>query len=83
LYNNQTCNIAKWLTLFFGLPFLPLNEVEDAFYDLQNLTPDFNLACLPKFSDYILNNYIIEGCPFPPSIWAEAPTDALQISQTL
>jgi len=66
LYKNQSSNIAKWLTLFFGLPFLPSNEVEDAFFDLQNLTPDFSLAYLSEFSDYILNNYIIEGCPFPP-----------------
>jgi len=26
LYKNQLCNIAKWLTLFFGLPyFIPLS----------------------------------------------------------
>ncbi|XP_008178294.1 uncharacterized protein LOC103307782 [Acyrthosiphon pisum] len=76
LYKNQSCDIAKWLTLFFGLPFLPSNEVEDAYFDLQNLTPDFNLTILSEFSDYVFNNYIIEGCPFPPSIWAEPPTDA-------
>ncbi|KAF0771692.1 Uncharacterized protein FWK35_00007153 [Aphis craccivora] len=82
LYKNQSCDIAKWLTLFFGLPFLPSNEVEDAYFDLQNLTPDFNLINLSEFFDYAFNNYIIEGCPFPPSIWAEPPTDAppLQIA---
>lgn len=26
---------------------------------------------LSEFSDYIFNNYIIERCPFLPSIWAE------------
>ncbi|XP_025417311.1 uncharacterized protein LOC112688361 [Sipha flava] len=76
LYKNQSCDIAKWLTLFFGLPFLPSNEVEDAYFDLQNLTPNFNLTNLSEFSDYVFNNYIIKGCPFPPSIWAEPPTDA-------
>jgi len=76
LYKNQSCDIAKWLTLFFGLPFLPSNEVEDAYFDLQNLTPDFSLTNLSEFSDYVFNNYIIEGCLFPPSIWAEPPTDA-------
>jgi len=53
-YNDQSSNIAKWLTMFFRLPFLPSNEVEDAFFDIQNLTPDFNLLCLSEFSDYIL-----------------------------
>ncbi|CAI6351923.1 unnamed protein product [Macrosiphum euphorbiae] len=31
LYKNQSCTIAKWLPLCFGLAFLPSNEVEDAF----------------------------------------------------
>jgi len=79
LYKNQSCVIAKWLTLFFGLPFLPSNEMEDAYFDLQNLTPDFNLTNLSKFSDYVFNKYIIKGCPFPPSIWDEPPTDAPRI----
>lgn len=43
-YKNQSCNIAKWSTLFFGLLFLPLNVVKDAFVDVYNLTPDLNLA---------------------------------------
>jgi len=52
--------------------------VGDAYFDLQNLTPDFNLTNLSELSDYVFNNYIIEGCPFPLSIWAEPPTDALR-----
>lgn len=75
-YNDQSSDIAKWLTMFFGLPFLPSNQVEDAFFDIQNLTPDFNLPCLLEFSDYILYHYIINGCTFPPSIWAEPPSEA-------
>jgi len=56
LYKNQSCDIAKWVTLFFGFPFLPSNELEDALLDLQNLFPDFDCAYLSKFSNYILNN---------------------------
>lgn len=63
--------------MFFGLPpFLPSIEVEDAFSDVQNLTSGFHLPCLAYFSDYILYNYIIEGCKFSPSIWAEPPSEA-------
>ncbi|KAL4132097.1 hypothetical protein QTP88_009312 [Uroleucon formosanum] len=50
--------------------------VKDAFFNIQNLTPDFNLSWLLEFSDYILYNYIIVGCKFPPSIWAESPSEA-------
>lgn len=37
-----------------GLPFLPSNEVEDTFFVIQNITPDFNLPRLSKSSDHIL-----------------------------
>jgi len=60
----------------FKIIFLPSNEVEDAFFDIQNLTPNFNLPYLSEFSDYILHNYIIIGCKFPPSVWAEPPSEA-------
>lgn len=33
---------------------------------------------LSIFSDYILYNYIIIGCKFPPSIWAEPLSEAPQ-----
>jgi len=73
-YNDQSSNIAKWLIMFFGLPFLPSNKVEDAFFDIQNLTLDFNLSCLSEFSDYTFYNYIIIGCKFLP--WTEPLSEA-------
>ena len=30
-HKDKTTDIGKWLTMFFGLPFLPSNEVEDCF----------------------------------------------------
>jgi len=50
--------------MFFGLPFLPVHEVTDAFIDLMSICPQD--AC-SEFGDYILNTYI-EG-QFPMEIW--------------
>ncbi|XP_050066333.1 uncharacterized protein LOC126555451 [Aphis gossypii] len=63
-YNAKQNETGEWLKMFFGLPFLPVHEVTDAFTDLMSICPQD--AC-SAFGDYILNTYI-EG-QFPMEIW--------------
>jgi hypothetical protein len=58
---------------FFGLAFLPTNDIEDCFVDLMADEP-LNDKC-SRFVDYILENYVTVNSKFPPTIWA-APPDA-------
>jgi len=53
-YNGKkTCDIGKWLSLFFGLPFLPQEQIEECFVvDIMSEAPTDN-RCV-KFADYVL-----------------------------
>jgi hypothetical protein len=64
-YNNKNSNIGNWLKSFFGLPYLPPEEVKVAFTQLisDRQTSDFS------FSDYILETYIIPDSKFNPTLW--------------
>jgi len=59
------------LKYFFGLPFLPPDEVADGFMELLSVAPE-NIT---TFTDYIVKNYIDDGCPFPPHLWAGIPSE--------
>jgi len=60
------------LQLFFGLSFLPANEVADAFTD--DIMPDAPASdTAMKFADYVLKNYIAVDSNFPPTLWAHPP----------
>jgi hypothetical protein len=70
---NAESDIGKWLTNFFGLPFLKPDEIEDCFVeDLFNEAPQ-DSRC-EQFSDYVLNTYITDT-HFPPTVWAEEPSE--------
>ncbi|KAF0760273.1 Uncharacterized protein FWK35_00017948 [Aphis craccivora] len=56
---------------FFGLPFLPPEEVEDAFTKLISDCPMSDFS----FSDYLLETYIIPDSKFNPTLWAGHPKD--------
>jgi hypothetical protein len=72
-YKNKCGEVGKWLSNFFGLPFLLPEEVADAFVeDIMADTPD-NEKCM-EFADYVLNNYIEETARFPPQLWACVPS---------
>jgi len=71
-YTNDD-ELGKWLKLFFGLPFLPPHEIENAFVELVSICPNIDIGCL--FSDYILNTYVEDDCLFPPKIWAQEPSE--------
>ncbi|XP_025192632.1 uncharacterized protein LOC112592693 [Melanaphis sacchari] len=70
---TKNSDLGKWLKLFFGLPFLPFQDIQNAFGELISICPDLNIGCL--FSDYILNTYVENGCLFPPEIWAQEPSE--------
>ena len=71
---DNNSDIGSWLKLFFGLPQLPANEVEDAFVEdiMPNATQDPEVE---KFCDYICDTYITSDSRFPPRMWARMPDD--------
>ncbi|KAK7580165.1 hypothetical protein V9T40_000794 [Parthenolecanium corni] len=71
-YNSNKSEVGSWLKLFFGLPFCDPYEVSDAFVEIINIAPRDERAL--KFADYILETYVMEGCPYPPELWAEKPS---------
>jgi len=63
--------MSEYLKLFFGLPFLRPDEVDDCFVtDIMALLPPNN-SKLTAFTDYILEMYVREDSRYPPSLWAE------------
>ncbi|KAL4113924.1 hypothetical protein QTP88_017476 [Uroleucon formosanum] len=59
--------MSEYLKLFFGLPFLRPDEVNDCFVtDIMALLPPNNLK-LTAFTDYILEVYVREDSRYPPS----------------
>jgi len=63
--------MSEYLKLFFGLPFLRPDEVDDCFVtDIMALLPPNN-SKLSAFTDYILEVYVREDSRYPPSLWAE------------
>jgi hypothetical protein len=48
-------------------------EVEDIFVDLMSVAPDGE-KCI-TFADYLVENYVSNDSKFPPSLWAEIPSD--------
>ena len=65
---------------FFGLAFLPTNDIWDCFVDLMADAP-LNDKC-SRFVDYILENYVTVNSKFPPTIWA-APPDLVRDSSVV
>ena len=72
LYKDKSSDVGKWLSKFFGLPFLSENEVKDSFAEdiMFNAPDDDNCS---KFADYALECYIAENSIFPPCMWASVP----------
>jgi hypothetical protein len=69
-YKDVNNDVGNFLKLFFGLPFLAPDEVEDSFIDdLMAIAPDDERV--GKFTDYVLQNYIAPDSDFPPYVWAE------------
>jgi len=73
LIKNNT-EIGLWLKYFFGLGFLPPEQVDDGFAELISVAPTNNHT----FTGYILENYINKESQFPPNIWAETPINNIR-----
>lgn len=70
-YENQESELGRRLKYFFGLPYLPPNEVGDGFTELLSIAPN-NIT---PFTDYIVKNYTEDGCSFLPDLWAGIPSE--------
>lgn len=56
---NRQCEIGKWSTFFFGLPFLDCNAVEDCF--VEDLMSDLPIAL--TISDVLLIFVFLDAIP--------------------
>ena len=72
-YKEKTCEIGKWLSSFFGLPYLSPDQIEDCFVDDIMTESPTDSRCI-KFADYVLETYISPESRYPPSFWAATPT---------
>lgn len=70
-YKNNNSEVGKWLKYFFGLPYLPSDEIEIAFSNLIAIAPPDGFY----FSDYVFSSYILPNSNFNPSLWAGKPDD--------
>ncbi|KAJ8304917.1 hypothetical protein KUTeg_018500 [Tegillarca granosa] len=62
------------LALFFGLPFLTPDSIEDSFVeDIMGDAPNDNRC--HQFADYILDGYVAETSSYPPLMWAAVPDE--------
>ena len=56
--------------------FTPKNHIFSNFRGGRGRAPlDPPLRCT-KFADYLTDNYVTQESRFPPSLWAESPSDA-------
>ena len=57
LYKDKGRDIGKWLTLFFGMPFLPAEDIENCFVDdMMSIAPE-DEKC-HQFADYVWQTYV-------------------------
>jgi hypothetical protein len=74
-YKKNVTDISKWLYHFFGLAFLNPEDVGDNFAeDLIPGMPSDNKV--QNFADYVLSTYVDDNAMFPPSVWAEIPSNS-------
>jgi len=63
--------LGVWLKKCFASGFLPANLVENVFLYLIENAPMSNFG----FTDYLLKNYIETDAQFPPTLWADKPSE--------
>jgi len=71
-YKNNNNELGQWLKLFFGLPFLPSDEIDDGFLALIAECPSLEEGHV--FTDYLESTYIAPDTLFPPYLWAQDPS---------
>ncbi|XP_071083808.1 uncharacterized protein [Haliotis cracherodii] len=62
----------QWIQRAAALPLLPLQQVQDAWIDSMNQSPDVPNA--DEFNDYIVTNWVDYEARFPLSLWNHHPT---------
>jgi len=62
--------VYQWLQSFFGLSYLPFNEVNDDFISLMANKP----PSVEHFTDFIVDTFIDDISLFPPHFWAGEPS---------
>ncbi|KAE9539705.1 hypothetical protein AGLY_004957 [Aphis glycines] len=67
---DQKSEQSTFLRVFFGLPFLSLNDVDHCFVeDIMAIQPTGDK--IQAFLDYVFETYIDPSGLFPPDVWAE------------
>jgi hypothetical protein len=65
----------KFIHYCFGLAFLNPEDVGDSF--AEDLIPDMpSDNKVQDFVDYVLSTYVDNNAMFPPSVWAEIPSNS-------
>ncbi|XP_048246386.1 uncharacterized protein LOC125377370 [Haliotis rufescens] len=59
--------VEQWIRRAAALPLLPLQQVQDAWIDSMNQSPDVPNA--DEFNDYIVTNWVDYEARFPLSLW--------------
>lgn len=59
--------VEQWIRRAAALPLLPLQQVQDAWIDSMNQSPDVPNA--DEFNDYIVTNWVDYEVRFPLSLW--------------
>ena len=74
-YKDPESEIGRWLKSMFGIAYLSPDEVEDSFVeDYMSVAPGDEKSTM--FADYLTNTYMTQESLFPPSLWAEVPSDS-------
>lgn len=72
LYKDNP-DVKRWIRRAAGLPLLPLHEVQDAWLEAMDESPDVNRA--EEFNDYVVVNWVDYGARFPLRLWNHHETD--------
>ncbi|KAL4113170.1 hypothetical protein QTP88_016843 [Uroleucon formosanum] len=78
-YKKKNPEISNFLKLFFGIPFLNAQDVENCFTeDIMAIQPQD--ARVLEFTDYILDSYIKNDAEFSPEILAKYLSSILRMT---
>lgn len=72
-YRDKVSEIGKWLTLFYGLPYLAAEEIEYCFVMNVISSAPVDAQC-HQFADYMLENYVSSDARYPLQLWVDYST---------
>lgn len=68
---RESSEESRYLKMFFGLPFLPPEEVENCFKQDILVSSANENSKIKQFTDYVFQNYVSSDAEYPPHIWAQ------------